>query len=357
MQAPCSDTIPLALLSASVNLVQNTTLSDTMRSAILLLLLTASATASAVAQERLIPEDHHDYLPRQYQNVRLANLRKVTFDYTDTYLVRFSYSTPGTNRNWPAGSGFFLMNPDTDKPVWSYLKNGDFGPHSVSLIDINSDGEEDLYFYAGTEDVYNTYLYVASRPASTYSVDNFVQAYHNANDYSVLVRLGEKKKLTILDSGHSGSVNKSSMHCLDDPTASIVVNPDYRAVIPDTTREEISAMYNQITQELDHYNFSYGSPNLQPLFNTFLFSPIKVFEIHGQYPTDVTARHPAYLQWRIDVLESIRSASSAACARRINPIIEYLKVYLERWCVSEVLCSAGAACDLYLTRQARSEDP
>lgn len=59
----------------------------------------------------------------------------------------FSYSPKG--KDWPYGSGFVITHPQRDEPLWYKMMDGDFGPHSVSLLDLNGDGKLDLFSMLG----------------------------------------------------------------------------------------------------------------------------------------------------------------------------------------------------------------
>ncbi|MDX1586193.1 MAG: hypothetical protein R3222_05595 [Balneolaceae bacterium] len=208
--------------------------------------------------------------------------------------------------------------------------NGDFGPHSLGLIDLNSDGKKDLFFYAGFENIFSTFIYTANydnRLNDGYHPDNFLKAYSNKNDYSVLIKPGNAGQPLILDSGYEGRENRSGISCFEDQSG-LAVRPENKLTLTDSIRHEIKRKYQEVTGQLDNYNFDYNMPGIYPLFNSMILDPIKIFRIVNNEAVDVTGEYPNYLQWRIGILNAIREVSSANCSDNIHKTIKHLKSYL-----------------------------
>ena len=259
----------------------------------------------------------------------------LSIDYNNTKVVKdsvivklFSYSSK--EKEWPYGSGFVITHPQRDEPLWYKMIDGDFGPHSVSLLDLNRDGRLDIFFYAGFEDVFSTYVYASNYEdiiSEPFSEKNFVEAYSNGNDYSVLMDLKGSNQPVILDSGFEGEEHRSSRSCFEDRGRAVMSENQISVTKP--VIEEIRSKYSKVTASLDKYNFDYNMPESYRLFNTKLLYPIKIFEIKDQESIDVTSQYPEYLKWRISILKKVKKDSPYKCVDNIEGTIKYLQGYLQ----------------------------
>lgn len=232
--------------------------------------------------------------------------------------------------NWSGGCGFEITKPSREKPIWYKIVYGDFCPHSVQLIDINTDGQMDIFFYRGQEDVYSTYIYLANFKKDnkiSFSSSNYTLVYANDNEYSILVDLDNDNHPEILDSGYAGDKNMSGPSCLDNPTA-LTVKKLHSITITESVKDKITKKYRQITDEFDAYNFDYNLPEVYPISNSFLFSPIKIYEVKNEFLFDITSEYPKYLKWRINILKQIRKDSSEKCREHISKTINYLNMQI-----------------------------
>ncbi|REL23921.1 hypothetical protein DYD21_20715 [Rhodohalobacter sp. SW132] len=255
---------------------------------------------------------------------------RTTRELTDGFIARFFFYKIKDD-NWPGGVGFEITHPERTEPLWYTMIHGDFGPHSVQLIDIDHNGKLDLFFYAGFEDVFSTFIYSSNYDEAftdPYRKDNFIKSYENRNDYSVLIKLDGANQPLILDSGYEGNVKKSGKACLEDQSTMVHQN-EYRLTITESVKSKIESKYREITGELDQYNFDYNMPDVYFLFNTKILDPIRLFKIKEQDSVDVTADFPNYLEWRIEILNQIKLDSSELCEGIILKRIEYLESYLE----------------------------
>lgn len=239
----------------------------------------------------------------------------------------FSYSSK--EKDWPYGSGFVITHPQRDEPLWYKIVDGDFGPHSVSLLDLNGDGKLDLFFYAGFEDVFSTYAYASNYEdiiSEPFSDNNFVEAYSNENDYSVLLNLKGSNHPVILDSGFEGEEHRSSRSCFKDLGRAVL--SENQISVTEPVIEDIRRKYNKVTGHLDKYNFDYNMPEAYRIFNTKLLYPVKIYEMRDKESIDVTDEYPEYIKWRVSILERIKSDSPDKCADNIDKTIKYLQSHL-----------------------------
>lgn len=282
-------------------------------------------------------------LKAQINSTIQGELSDLVIEQNSDYYIKYSNSTELENgliahfffykiknEQWPYGSGFEITHPKRQTPLWVFKKNGDFGPHSLQLIDINLDGKMDLFFFAGFEDVFSTYIYTANYSdmlSTDYDQSNFLESYSNENEYSVLINLKGEKQPLILDSGYEGNENRSGTSCFENQSDLAIMNEN-RLNITDSIKEEIVNKYIEITKQLYKYNFDYNLPEAYPLFNTFILDPIKLYKIDGHELKDVTYEHPEYLKWRIKILKAIQEVSSENCTPNIESTIKHLESYL-----------------------------
>ena len=188
----------------------------------------------------------------------------------------------------------------------------------------------DLFFFAGFEDVFSTYIYTANyseRLGSGYNQSNFLESYSNENEYSVLINLKGEKQPLILDSGYEGNENRSGTSCFENQSDLAIMNEN-RLNITDSIKKEIVNKYREVSEKLDKYNFDYNLPEAYPLFNTFILDPIKLYKIDGHELKEVTSNYPEYLKWRIKILKQIQDESSENCTPNIERTIKHLEGYL-----------------------------
>lgn len=252
---------------------------------------------------------------------------RTTKKLTDGFIARF-FLYKIKNDDWPGGIGFEITHPQRKEPLWYKMIHGDFGPHSVQLLDIDQNGSLDLFFYAGFEDVFSTYIYTANYQdilSDSFDENNFLKTYSNENDYSVLLKPEGANQPLILDSGFEGTEHRSNYSCFEDRSQALM--PENRLTISDPIKKEIKRKYREVTGSLDKYNFDYNMPDVYALFNTKILDPIKLFKIHNHKTVEVTSEYPKYLTWRMMILRQIQKSSSDKCRANIERAINHLKQY------------------------------
>lgn len=240
------------------------------------------------------------------------------------FLAHF-FTYRSNQKNKQGGSGFEITARNESVPHWYIMTPGDFGPHSLHMVDLNIDDKPDLFFYTGSEDVFSTHIFLANytdAEMSGYARDHFKPVYSNHNDYSILIDPDKDGHPEILDSGYSGKTNRSGFGCTGNPSG-IIIDKNNRITLSDSVRSEIVSKYFEITNGLDDYNFDYSMPDVYPVFNTFILSPVKIVRIEGNRAVDVTSSFPEYLHWRIGILRQIKQESPETCRDRIDSVITY----------------------------------
>ena len=207
-----------------------------------------------------------------------------------------------------------LWRTDTSTPIWGIDWFGDFQPHSKVWLDFNSDGLKDLFFFAGQENIFSTYIYLWNVQSDSFSTSNLMLAYKNENSYSVIIDMDNDGQPEILDSGHSGKEHINH-NCFPS---------DFSPLIPDDVKKDITSEYWRLAGKFDRFNFTYNMPEHYPIFSMCIFDPIKIYKIDGTVLRDVTVQYQNHLKWRLMVLERILPANHGDCQPMVESVIDYL---------------------------------
>ena len=234
----------------------------------------------------------------------------------DLVWSEYSYNTPTNAHNWPAGVLHVLWSLTSSAPVWSMDWDGDFQPHSHAWIDFDGDGQRDLFFFAGFEDVFATHIYLWRLQKPGYRKDALVKVYSNDNDYSVILDMEADGRPEILDSGYSGDTHVAHQCGTEEWD---------RPEVPDSVERALDAKYRALSRGFDQFNFTYNMPDAYPATSMKILDPIKILRIERSGVVDVTARYPAHLRWRLGVLRDIRAVNTGKCRDLVDSVISYLE--------------------------------
>lgn len=255
----------------------------------------------------------------------------VTKQLKDGLIANFFYYRH-KEAKWPYGTGFEITHHTRNKPIWFTTIKGDFPPHSLRLIDLNLDGNLDIFFYTGFEDVYSTYVYTANFDnilSAEYSEENFQPAYRNENDYTVIINLEENYiQPLVLDSGYEGTDMRSGTACFQYHS-DVPITQDEQLTINDSLKQEIISKYLKMVEPFRKPVIEVNNQEVYALRNTFILDPIKILKITHNTYSDITANYPDYLRWRINLLKEIRKESSQNCEQYIDRTIVHLSNYLD----------------------------
>ena len=233
-----------------------------------------------------------------------------------SWILFYYWNKPG---EFPYGRGLAIWNNKTEQVIWKYLHHGDFGPHTISWVDIDGDAHKDLIFLAGLEDVFSTYIYKWNLMGDTYSEDNLVLVYQNNNDYSVLMDLNSDGLPEVLDSGYEGFYHQGD-------TSAMGENECFGLTVSDSLRDVIKSRYYSIVGNYHESNFDYGMPSSAPFINMFIFDPIKILGFESGVKSEVSHLYQDEFEWRIGILSEIRSHMDDPCAlSRVDSTLRYLR--------------------------------
>jgi hypothetical protein len=236
--------------------------------------------------------------------------------HSDDYVwSEYHYETVGSENRWPYGNVHVLWRQNSVEPVWSLDWVGDYQPHSRSWIDFDGDGQKDLFFFAGFEDVFSTHIYLWRVKTNRFSPNSLVKVYSNHNDYSVLLDMDRDGRPEILDSGHAGDAHIEH-RCGDDEWDV----PE----IPATVQEALAIEYRALSRSFDQYNFTYNMPGSYPAWGMKILDPISILRIEKAGLVDVTERFPDHLQWRLRMLSEIRRVNDGKCLDLVDSVISHV---------------------------------
>lgn len=225
------------------------------------------------------------------------------------------YSYTSKKKNRPYGYLYVLWNQVTSNAVWALDWFGDFQPHSISWLDFNNDGKKDLFFFAGFEDVFSTHIYLWNVKTSKFDAKNFIKAYSNWNDYSVVLDFENDGHQEILDSGYSGN-ERVDIYCGQDEFE--------RPLIPAEVKSKMANEYRKLAGSLDEINFTYNLPEIYPVWAIGIFNPFRIYRIENSKLIDVSHTYLNHLQWRRDMLNDIRKVNKEPCSRLVDKAIKHI---------------------------------
>jgi hypothetical protein len=210
--------------------------------------------------------------------------------------------------NWPYGTGISVWRDSASSPAWLYFVDGDFAPHTLVWQDLSGDNVPDLFFLAGEEGEFRTTSLVWRDGAGITDDSLLVPTYSDSTSYAMLADLDGDRLPELIASGDGD----------DGPDNCVGV------VLPTKLSEAIEAEYARIAAPYTAANFTYGASGTEAL-TLHLLHPIQIFSLRGGARTDVTRRFGAHLRWRIQILEQLRPAVSAACRLTLDELLVYLR--------------------------------
>lgn len=262
------------------------------------------------------PATVYEQAKKLHPSLELKYMGSSSTPTNDYVWSEYYYETPFASNQWPYGFIHVLWHLNSSQPIWSMDWGGDFQPHSRAWIDFDGDGQRDLFFFAGFEDVFATHLYLWRVRKNGFRSDALVEVYSNDNDYSVLVDMDNDGRPEILDSGHTGN-DHVEYQCGEQEWD--------KPAIPESVRSALATEYRKLAKEFDQFNFNYNMPDAYPVFSISILDPIMIFRIEMSKVVDVTEQYPDHLLWRLNMLLEIRKANSEKCVELVDSTISYVE--------------------------------
>lgn len=215
-------------------------------------------------------------------------------------LRRFAFVSAPPH-DWPYGMGFAVSDRTSGEVLWIYLHNGDYAPHEIRWADFDGDGRDDIFFYAGSEDVFTTHLYVNRVASTRYGVSHFAQAYANDDVYAVVVDFdGDDRPELIVPEAYPPE---------DDPCAAT-----FQAVA--ASNHEWKEEYRRLASHFDPFNFPFGASAAEyDALQLFLKPTIVSF---GRKPSSVAI--VTHLRLRRNAITASLPALPTPCRARAEQI-------------------------------------
>jgi hypothetical protein len=226
-------------------------------------------------------------------------------------LRRFTFVSEPPNE-WPYGTGFAVADRTSGEVLWVYLHNGDYAPHEIRWADFDGDGRDDIFFHAGSEDVFTTHLYVNRVASTRYGVSHFAQAYANDDVYAVVVDFDadDRPELIVPETYPSE----------DDPCAAT-----FQAVA--ASNHEWKEEYRQLAGHFDTFNFQFGASAAE--YGVLqLFSKLTIVSFGRKPSSGAVVRH---LRLRRNVITASLPALSTPCRARAEQIDRHVVDLIQQY--------------------------
>lgn len=221
------------------------------------------------------------------------------------------YDTPGDSTRY--GSVVALWNAEDGRVVWTHDHPGDFAPHRLVWTDADADRQPDLFFTAGHEDVFETYLFRNRIGGGTAADSAFAMAYRSDTQYTTLLDLDGDGAPELIEGGYPKDLEADD----DDPCAETPLPAEVHAAAEQEYARRVGAF--------DAANFRYGlGPGEFEPITLHLMVPIRILQIRDGAPHDATRDFPGHLRWRADLLRQYRASADASCRAHLDGLIRYL---------------------------------
>lgn len=247
-------------------------------------------------------------LKNELLNSKFIKTDWISLEKTDTisesnktlFLTHFQY---GQNRFW----GYAIWKEVKNKfnLLWFQLDSSSYPPHTFSYIDFNGDDKIDLLLLAGEDDEYFTSVFI-NNTKKRYSPDNYLLKYNNEHNYSTVLDIDKDGRPEILDS-------EFSLDQLESPI--FYLTPEQK--------QELSDIYDSMTQNKSYHNFTYGVPGSYKIYNMFLEDQIVIKQYIINNFIDNTSLFKDHINWRIKFLTDLKK-DPRNDKKQIDNLIEYL---------------------------------
>ena len=233
------------------------------------------------------------------------SVRPVATDSGPYVVDRFEFESQ--KHAWPYGTGLGIRS-SSGHVLWLLLHPGDYPPHQVHWADFDADGQQDAFFNAGFEEVFETHIYLNRIASDRFAVSNFATGFVDATVYAVVVDMDADGFPELLLPEAQTDRPEDQLNCTYYEDTAI--------------RREAAAEYERLAGQFDALNFRYGVDTF-PVFALQLDEKIRLFRLYGDARW-VTHAFPEHLRWRIGMLRRMRAGQPPECAARLDSTIEYL---------------------------------
>lgn len=275
---------------------------------ILLLAATASACRSGVSHSR----GGGDVSQRLQLDPLLAGLDVTLHEReapgTPRFVLRgFDYKGPQRARY---GSGFGVFDRSSGQLLWIHLIPGDYSPHSWQWEDFDGDGRRDIFFLAGSEDVFETHIIFDRVASDRFALTNFYAGVRVDDAYAFVVEAPDELVPDLLLPLAPRPEMEFESRCLDSERG-------------DELRRDVVIEARRIAGRFGHFAFSPDHPDI------FLFERVRFVNVRDGWWADVTQRHRDHLRWRLATLRDIREEVDATCQQELDAVIAHLEKLLQ----------------------------
>lgn len=273
---------------------------------VLVLTLAAVLTAQQTCASTLSSKNDVEHLLASYihgAKFYSANKLEVSSKQISVSVIGFQLEQSSSDY----GSVISVVDSKSGDLLWVRTVYGDFGPHTIKLIDFDGDNRDDLWVLAGFEDVFSTELFLNRIDSQQFSLTNFVPGFSSQDVYATLLDFNKDgypeimfPKGPVTNEGMSDQyIEKANCLSFSDEVIQLAMEEYYRLV-----------------GKFESANFDFNLKSY-PAFSLFIDSNV---EILSKYPKNkfVTNEYSNHFNWRRDLISKRISESDEGCKKIIS---------------------------------------
>lgn len=178
--------------------------------------------------------------------------------------------------------------------------HGDYAPHTKVEADLNGDGIKDVFYLAGSEEVFQTCIFLG---AKTKTGVTYELAHSHSDFYDTVFNFDGSKTPQILV-----------------PSTLDAECDEMSELIPESLKAEIKSSYEKWAKGYEAYNFTYNMPEFFPISNLFLRNDVRIYRFEKNKKVDVTKKMKPYLKLKTKVLEATLKQKdvSKSCRKKLE---------------------------------------
>jgi len=222
---------------------------------------------------------------------------------------RFGFRLEQSSNDY--GTVVTVFDSKSGQLLWAHIVYGDFGPHTIELIDFDGDGRDDLWLLSGFEDVFASHLFMNRIDSDQFSLTSFVPGFASDEVYATLLDFNKDGYPEILVPGNKVLIDMWEVYNIADAQCFKLSKE-----IVELAKKE----YSRLVGRFDFANFDYNMDSY-PVHALFLNNKIQII---SKYPENkiVTNKYADHVRWRLEVTKKRLSESSDSCKNVLSQRLE-----------------------------------
>ena len=209
------------------------------------------------------------------------------------------------------GTVVTVLDSKSGQLLWAHIFYGDFGPHTIKLIDFDGDGRDDLWLLSGFEDVFASHLFLNRIDSDQFSLTSFVPGFASDEVYATLLDFNKDGYPEILFPRDNALIDPWEVYDITDAQC---------FKLSKEIVELVKKEYFRLVGRFDSANFDYNMDSY-PVHALFVNNKIQVI---SKYPENkfVTNKYADHLKWRLEITKKRLSESSDSCKNVLSQRLE-----------------------------------